>query len=228
MLRDTIIAAARGLGFDENLEKKDERLRVSVFETTDGDCLSVLRLEARVTLSDAPRLRLTRLTLGRAVAVLLGFKTPAATQDPVLDDVALVETADTLRVRAALKEGLREAAIDLLAAFPDAELVVRGGELVIGIEAREGALERLLEIARRAAKALDAARLRPVSREASARCGFCHDDLDDDEEEVRCAKCGASVHLACWKDHGGCPVLGCTGGAGAAPVRAGSGSTLSN
>src|SRR5579884_4116742 len=98
MLRDTVIAAARGFGFDENLEKKDERLRVSVVETTDGDCLSVERLEARVALSDAPRLRLTRLTLARALAVLLGFKTPAATQDAALDEVALVETADTLRV----------------------------------------------------------------------------------------------------------------------------------
>jgi hypothetical protein len=49
------------------------------------------------------------------------------------------------------------------------------------------------------------------------RCAYCHDDLDavpDPSSVAACERCGAHVHLACWQEHGACPVLGCAPAAG--------------
>src|SRR5207245_1803988 len=102
-------------------------------------------------------------------------------------------------------------------AHPEGSLVASRGEVVIGMEAAPGARERAIDLATRAATALEAARLRPIEREAVVRCAFCHADVEDSgypgvvELVVRCGTCAATVHAACWKDHDGCPVLGCSG-----------------
>jgi hypothetical protein len=41
------------------------------------------------------------------------------------------------------------------------------------------------------------------------RCPFCHGGIDDLAEGVRCAKCQAPHHLACWTEYGKCSVFGC-------------------
>ncbi len=42
------------------------------------------------------------------------------------------------------------------------------------------------------------------------RCAFCHDALELSPARVAgCGRCGALTHLACWSEHGGCPVFGC-------------------
>jgi hypothetical protein len=44
------------------------------------------------------------------------------------------------------------------------------------------------------------------------RCAYCHDELaptPDPTVVTSCGGCGAHVHVACWGEHGGCPVMGC-------------------
>jgi hypothetical protein len=51
------------------------------------------------------------------------------------------------------------------------------------------------------------------------RCAYCHDELapiPDPLLVTSCGGCGAHVHVSCWAEHGGCPVMGC-----ARPVVAG-------
>ncbi|MCW8141510.1 MAG: hypothetical protein KIT58_21620 [Planctomycetota bacterium] len=51
------------------------------------------------------------------------------------------------------------------------------------------------------------------------RCAYCHDALPlDPTTAAGCAGCGAGLHLACWREHGGCPVLGCGEARRAAPT----------
>lgn len=46
----------------------------------------------------------------------------------------------------------------------------------------------------------------------SPRCAYCHEDVTGAEPDlVACEKCQTVLHQGCWKDHGHCPVLGCTG-----------------
>jgi hypothetical protein len=48
-----------------------------------------------------------------------------------------------------------------------------------------------------------------VTRKAgSARCPFCHDALSNGALTV-CSACGAPHHSECWKEMGGCSVMGC-------------------
>lgn len=50
------------------------------------------------------------------------------------------------------------------------------------------------------------------------RCAFCHDALELlPSRVVGCDRCGVLTHIACWTEHGGCPVFGC----GQAAARAG-------
>ncbi|MTA48464.1 MAG: hypothetical protein F2565_00460 [Actinobacteria bacterium] len=42
-------------------------------------------------------------------------------------------------------------------------------------------------------------------------CLYCKDKLDD-SRCPRCADCGASHHLSCWKEYGGCAQFGCVSG----------------
>jgi hypothetical protein len=217
--RDSLVAAARGHGFDENLAHPDG-LRLLIEETSDGDARTILRLEVKAPLTDAFPLRLRRLTLARSLAALFGTKKFVASGDQATDRLALIEGDDAVRARAAFKAGLSASVRSLLEAFPDAELRATSTSLVIGFEAREGALPALLEIAQKARAALEAARLKPVSRGPAARCGFCHGDLlpiEDAgyraERRVTCEACSSVVHETCWKDHGRCPNLGCPGAA---------------
>lgn len=44
------------------------------------------------------------------------------------------------------------------------------------------------------------------------RCPFCHDDVVERAEAVRCARCAAPHHRECWDEHGGaCSVHACGG-----------------
>ncbi|HZV03074.1 MAG TPA: hypothetical protein VFF73_40580, partial [Planctomycetota bacterium] len=146
-----------------------------------------------------------------SLAVAFGFTHPVAVPDVDIARISVVEARDPLRARSALAVGLSSAAHELLVAFPEAELVSTGSELVLSAEEREGALVTLLELAGRAATALESARIKAVSREALARCGFCHGDLVPEERDVRCDLCSATVHASCWETHKGCPALGCKG-----------------
>ncbi|MCO5169153.1 MAG: hypothetical protein M9894_22650 [Planctomycetes bacterium] len=54
------------------------------------------------------------------------------------------------------------------------------------------------------------------------RCAYCHDALPlDPATAAGCPGCGAGLHLACWREHGGCPVLGCGAARRAAPAGCG-------
>jgi hypothetical protein len=215
--RDDLLAVTRGFGFDEKLEKLVDGRRVclSVAEASDGDALTILRLEVRVASRDAPALRIRRLSVRRALAVLLGLTREATTfGDRALDDRALLETNERVRVRAAVQAGLGAVVLDALGAWPEAELAAARGEVVLAFEAREGVLAKAIELATRAASALEAARIKPVEKDAAVRCGFCHDEMRaENDRSVRCDRCGATVHAACWETHEGCPALGCSGAA---------------
>jgi hypothetical protein len=52
---------------------------------------------------------------------------------------------------------------------------------------------------------------------ARERCPYCHDSLGE-VERVACEGCGTPHHPVCLEELGGCTVLGCAGGAVAAPV----------
>jgi hypothetical protein len=41
------------------------------------------------------------------------------------------------------------------------------------------------------------------------RCPFCHDGIERREEGVRCARCQAPHHRACFEEHGKCSIWGC-------------------
>jgi hypothetical protein len=199
----------------DRLQGTDERsLRVRVREASDGDALTVHRVEVTVALSDAPALRITRLTVSKAFWALVGFTPTVTTTDRDLERIALIESRETVRVRAAVSAGLGAVVRELLLAHPEASLEASEGSLVVGLHAGEGCTDRAIDFATRAARAIEATRIRPVEREAAVRCGFCHDDTDAPAEPVvRCDRCAATVHEDCWRANEGCPVLGCGGAA---------------
>jgi Prokaryotic RING finger family 1 len=41
------------------------------------------------------------------------------------------------------------------------------------------------------------------------RCPFCRDQIGEPKQAVRCAKCAAPHHQACWEDHGKCTTHAC-------------------
>lgn len=48
--------------------------------------------------------------------------------------------------------------------------------------------------------------------EEAARCPYCHDALDFEQEDVAaCSVCGTVLHGECQREHGSCPILGCRG-----------------
>jgi len=42
-------------------------------------------------------------------------------------------------------------------------------------------------------------------------CPYCLSPVGDQEEKVRCPKCGVIHHADCWKANGSCSVYGCDG-----------------
>jgi hypothetical protein len=51
-----------------------------------------------------------------------------------------------------------------------------------------------------------------VDEHGKTRCPYCHGGLTGDEPDlVACEKCATVLHAGCWEEHGGCPLLGCTG-----------------
>lgn len=50
---------------------------------------------------------------------------------------------------------------------------------------------------------------RPVPRTAPAWCPYCRGDLDATQPEGDCAMCATHLHVECFEEHGGCPILGC-------------------
>ncbi len=222
-LKTTLEAAARGHGFDDKLEKPLEParepgsprpiLKLRLVEGTDGDALALLRLELGAALADAPAMKLTRQTFWRALWAALNSARLVPTQDRALDELVLLETTEPVRARAAVKAGLGAVVTELFQAHPEATLESGSGRLAVVLEAREGCLEKAIDLATRAIRAVEAARIRPVEKDSVVRCGFCHADLVQGDLLVQCDKCAAAVHSSCWQDHEGCPAMGCTGAA---------------
>lgn len=52
-------------------------------------------------------------------------------------------------------------------------------------------------------------RARAVPSGEARRCPFCHREFELDEEQVRCAGCGARHHAECWAEHRSCSIYGC-------------------
>ena len=52
--------------------------------------------------------------------------------------------------------------------------------------------------------------------DAGRNCPYCRFALKQGAEVAVCGACGAPHHLECWTDNGGCAVIACAGGPGAA------------
>ena len=47
--------------------------------------------------------------------------------------------------------------------------------------------------------------------EENRNCPYCLSPIGENEERVRCPKCGVLHHRGCWKTNGKCSVYGCDG-----------------
>ncbi len=45
----------------------------------------------------------------------------------------------------------------------------------------------------------------------SGNCPYCLSPIEEQEEKVRCPKCGVTHHAECWRTNGKCSVYGCDG-----------------
>ncbi len=133
----------------------------------------------------------------------------AAKKDPAMGRLAdsLADFAkgwETLfRVYSVASIAFEEGAVVARAGFGGASFTPRDeARRVLALAARLAALTsaigRILELKARAA--------------ASARCPYCHDDVQEESATSRaCAKCGAMHHTECYLEYGKCAVFGCRG-----------------
>ena len=197
-------------------------------EQDDGDSRVEQIARFELALPRAPSLKVTRATYGdrfkRFVTETAGG--PAA---PLPQDLAA--EADPAAMRA-LRGRLALLVETLFQQYPARELrlgedVLRAALPTRGLsgDSLRAFLAHLLEVAKVAEELCRGVRLqRARALGAETRCGYCHEvfpgepahpvaagSLREGEDVVACELCSTVLHRACRDEHGGCPVLGCTG-----------------
>jgi hypothetical protein len=183
-----------------------------------------LHVQFQVRTDAAPHLRVTEESLLTIVQKALGWKREIEVGEPDFDRRFLLETSEPEAAKRALNADLRRAisrAFDLGARV----LVMSLGHVTVTASTRAvepGDYREMLLALDAAARTLDrkAIPVRVLGGERSAfvdpsgktRCPYCHGGLTGDESDlVACERCSTVLHAGCWEEHGGCPLLGCTG-----------------
>ncbi len=50
-----------------------------------------------------------------------------------------------------------------------------------------------------------------MNQTENRNCPFCLCPIENNEDKVRCPKCGVAHHAECWRANGSCSVYGCDG-----------------
>jgi len=197
--------------------------KVTFFDESNGSS-AWTHVRFRVAADEAPSLTVTEEGLSTKVAKAAGWQEEIEVGDETFDKRFLLETHEPERARKVLGKELRR----VIATVFDAgvrDLKIEGG--FIDVTAPVGRIRpddyaKMLETLDRAARTLDRKKIavRVLGGERSAlvdhtgktRCPYCHDGITGDEADlVACELCATVLHEGCWKEHGGCPLLGCKG-----------------
>jgi hypothetical protein len=184
------------------------------------------RIDLRVDTQGArDLLTVTKKTLVTRVGEALGVKEKTRVGAAGFDGRFLIESADPDDARRFFKQAWLRLAVERVFELGASELrFVNGGiEATAPGRALEpsryrkmlDALEdvaRALERKRVSVRVLGGERHAFVDDSGKTRCPYCHGGLTGDEPDlVACEKCTTVLHAGCWEEHGGCPLLGCTG-----------------
>jgi hypothetical protein len=177
-----------------------------------------------VVAADMPPLRVTQETVFTKIAKAVGWKDEIEVGDEAFDRRFLLETRDPERARRALR-GELQTEISRLFDHGVRELRLAGRDIVAIAETTSvepaayadvlrclDLMARLLEPKKIVVRALGGERRAMVDRRGRTRCPYCRSEISGEEVDlVACEKCATVLHADCWRDHGGCPLLGCTG-----------------
>jgi hypothetical protein len=183
-----------------------------------------------IVTDDTPLVRVREETLFTRIAKVAGRIEDMEIGDEEFDRRFVIESPDPERTRKAFRGELQKAivrAFDLGAR----ELTIGGRRLEVkgpigAIAPREfGRMLDALEAASRTfdrktltVHVLGGERSALVDATGRTRCPYCHGGITGEEADlVACDQCATVLHDGCWAEHGGCPLLGCTG---RAPERA--------
>ncbi len=199
--------------------------RVSFFEESAGSStFTYVRLE--VVASEAPDLKVSRETTMTRVHKWLGLQNEIEIGDPDFDRRYLLETKTPDRARKALARSHEvRRSIETAFAF-NAKHVSFGAGIVSAVFAIEalapehypsilGSLDEAARTFDRVTikvRGLEGERRAAVDALGKTRCPYCRAGITgDDEALTACKACRTVLHEGCWDEHGGCPILGCTG-----------------
>jgi hypothetical protein len=173
---------------------------------------------------ETPWLRVTQESVLTKVAKALGLSWEVEIGDAEFDARFLLVTdrkepaSNLLRgeVRGAIARIFDLGARDL--SFEKGEIAVTARVEAVDLASYRLILEGLARIARTidrktlAVRVLGGDRRALVDESGRTRCPYCRENLGGDEDDlVACEKCATVLHDDCWKEHGRCPLLGCSG-----------------
>lgn len=201
-----------------------------------------------VDAGSAPPIRISRESLLHKLASFFVREEQSSvhTGDGAFDAKFVVKAGDEPRARRALERDVRDLVRLAFERHEVQELVFENGELQALVTLSPAGLplsrvagkggvatptRELLGILDRIARAFDrvsvdvrvlgGSRRALLGLEGHPRCAYCHDQVSGDEPDlVACNHCATVCHDGCWREHGSCPVLGCSGGS---PERAADG-----
>lgn len=177
-----------------------------------------------VTADESPRLRVTQETVFTKIGKALGTTTEMEIGDAAFDARFLLETTTPRRASELLK-GESRRAIARIFDLGARDLTIRDRKVAVTAFAYRVEPEdymKIFEELDRIAQTFDRKKIRVrtigsdryavVDPSGKTRCPFCRSNITGEEDElVVCETCHTIVHQACWKEHGGCPILGCEG-----------------
>ncbi len=144
---------------------------------------------------------------------------------PEFDSRFLLETRTERKAAKVLGPELRRAITAAFDRYRVRTLVLEDGRLTVDADIsfiEPGEYPGVLGLLDRAARTMDRTKIKVrilgserralVDERGKTRCAYCHEGLTGDEDDlVACEQCATVLHGECWRTHGKCPILGCSG-----------------
>jgi hypothetical protein len=199
------------------------RASVTFFTETSGSA-SWTCVRLATAAEELPFLRVTQETVLTKISKAIGLTREVEIGDAEFDKRFLLET-DRSKPASALLRGEVRGAIARIFDRGARDLTFQKGEIVVTarVETIELSSYRLIfdDLARIArtidrktlpVRVLGGDRRALIDDTGRTRCPYCRENVKGDEDDlVACEKCSTVLHDACWKEHGRCPLLGCSG-----------------